>query len=44
MCGLLTKPGLGVEVNEEYVREMAAKGHDCHNPIWRDRDGAIAEW
>ena len=44
MCELLTKPGLGVEVNEAYVREMAAKGHDWHNPIWRDSDGVIAEW
>ena len=43
-CSLLTGPGLGVEVNEEYVRQMAAQGHDWHNPIWRDRDGVIAEW
>lgn len=44
MCELLTGPGLGVEVNEEYVREMAARGHDWHNPVWRDSDGVIAEW
>ena len=44
VCSLLTGPGLGIEVNEEYVREMAAKGHDWHNPIWRDSDGIIAEW
>ena len=43
-CDLLTKPGLGIDVNEEYVREMDAKGHDWHNPIWRDSDGVIAEW
>ncbi len=43
-CALLTGPGLGVDVNEDYVREMAAKGHDWHNPIWRDADGVIAEW
>ena len=43
-CELLTKPGLGIEVNEDYVREMAKIGHDWHNPIWRDSDGTIAEW
>ena len=44
MCDLMDKPGLGIEVNEEYVRKMAAEGHDWHNPIWRDSDGVIAEW
>ena len=43
-CELLTGPGLGVDVNEDYVREMAQMGHDWHNPIWRDADGVIAEW
>lgn len=36
--------GLGIEVNEDYVRKMAEIGHDWHNPIWRHRDGSIAEW
>ena len=44
MCELLTRPGLGIDVNEEYVREMAVRGHDWHNPVWRDSDGVIAEW
>ena len=35
---------LGVDVNEDYVREMAKSGHDWHNPIWRDADGVIEEW
>ena len=43
-CELMKKPGLGIEVNEEYVRKMAKEGHDWHNPIWRDSDGVIAEW
>lgn len=43
-CELLTGPGLGIDVNEEYVRRMAAEGHDWHNPVWRDRDGVITEW
>jgi galactonate dehydratase len=37
-------PGLGIEVNEEKVREMAKKGHQWRNPIWRQADGSIAEW
>lgn len=41
---LLTGPGLGIEVDEDYVRRMAAEGHDWHNPLWRDRDGGVAEW
>ncbi|MBO4367628.1 MAG: galactonate dehydratase [Clostridia bacterium] len=43
-CDLLTKPGLGVEIDEDYVRKMALEGHNWHNPIWRDSDGCIAEW
>lgn len=37
-------PGLGIDVNEEKVRETAAIGHDWKNPIWRTQDGVIAEW
>jgi galactonate dehydratase len=37
-------PGLGIEINEEFVRKMAEKGHDWKNPVWRHRDGSIAEW
>ncbi len=43
-CGLLTRPGLGVEIDEDYVRKMALEGHNWHNPVWRDSDGCIAEW
>jgi galactonate dehydratase len=37
-------PGLGIEVNESYVRKMAAIGHNWRNPVWRHRDGSVAEW
>ena len=33
-------PGLGIEVNEDLVREMAAKGHNWRNPLWRHQDGS----
>lgn len=44
MCNLLTGAGLGIDVNEDYVRKMAKEGHNWHNPIWRDSDGVVAEW
>ena len=37
-------PGLGIEVNEEQVRKMAAIGHNWRNPVWRHPDGSVAEW
>ena len=37
-------PGLSVVIDEARVRQLAAQGHDWHNPIWRDGDGCIAEW
>lgn len=37
-------PGLGIEINEEHVREMAKTGHRWRNPIWRHKDGTVAEW
>jgi galactonate dehydratase len=40
----LTGPGLGIDVNEEKVREMAAVGHNWRNPVWRQEDGTVAEW
>jgi len=39
-----TQPGLGITVNEPLVRRAAEIGHNWQNPIWRNRDGAIAEW
>ena len=39
-----TKPGLGVEVNEELVIERSRNAHDWRNPVWRHADGAVAEW
>jgi galactonate dehydratase len=39
-----TGPGLGIEVNMEYVTERAAQGHRWRNPVWRHADGSVAEW
>ena len=40
----LPKPGLGVEIDEERVIEASKQGNDWKNPIWRHKDGSIAEW
>jgi galactonate dehydratase len=40
----LTAPGLGIEINEEHVREMAKVGHHWHTPVWRTADGSVTEW
>ena len=40
----LTAPGLGIEIDENKVRQMANIGHNWHAPIWRNRDGTITEW
>ncbi len=37
-------PGLGIEIDEEKVKEKAQSGHNWRNPIWRNEDGTIAEW
>ncbi|RTE09375.1 galactonate dehydratase [Paenibacillus whitsoniae] len=37
-------PGLGITVNETYVKQMAEQGHRWRNPVWRHKDGSIAEW
>jgi galactonate dehydratase len=37
-------PGLGIEIDEDYVRARAADGHRWRNPVWRHRDGSFAEW
>ena len=36
--------GLGIEVNEPHVDRMLAKGHRWRAPVWRLKDGSIAEW
>ncbi|KSU65995.1 galactonate dehydratase [Arthrobacter sp. NIO-1057] len=44
MVAIPEGPGLGIDVNEEYVIERAAEGHRWRNPIWRHKDGSFAEW
>ena len=45
---IVSHPGLGVDINEEFVaekaREFAANGGDWKNPVWHNYDGTVAEW
>lgn len=41
---LFKKPGLGVEINEEKLKEGQKIGHHWSNPIWRTKDGNFSEW
>ncbi|TCP56374.1 galactonate dehydratase [Tamaricihabitans halophyticus] len=40
----LSKPGLGIEVDEQAVRAAADRGHRWRSPVWRHADGGFAEW
>lgn len=44
MVAIPPGPGLGIEVNEEYVVEQAHVGHRWRSPVWRHSDGSFAEW
>ena len=37
-------PGLGININEDYVIERSKEGHRWHNPIWQHPDNSVAEW
>jgi len=49
MISILEGPGLGIQINEDLIREEDAKHragqvNSWRNPIWRGPDGAIREW
>ncbi len=41
---LSAKPGLGIEIDEQKVRDNGLRGHGWKNPVWRNEDGTVAEW
>ncbi|MCC3151704.1 galactonate dehydratase [Hymenobacter sp. BT770] len=43
-CKIPEGPGLGIEIDEEYLLSRVAIGHNWHNPVWRNHDGSVAEW
>ncbi|WP_419255968.1 galactonate dehydratase (plasmid) [Caulobacter sp. ErkDOM-YI] len=44
MVAALQGPGLGVEIDEDIVREAAKDAPSWRNPIWRGQDGSFREW
>ena len=42
--GIPTDPGLGVDIDEDVVRELHKDRHRWRNPVWRHADGSFAEW
>ncbi|WP_419252707.1 galactonate dehydratase [Caulobacter sp. ErkDOM-YI] len=44
MVAALSGPGLGVEIDEDMVREAAKDAPSWRNPIWRGQDGSFREW
>lgn len=41
---LPSRPGLGIEIDEDRVRAAAKTPEEWHNPIWRFTDGSLLEW
>ena len=39
-----TGPGLGIDVDEAYVREQSQFDVNWYNPVWHHEDGRLAEW
>ena len=37
-------PGLGITINEEYVKQQSERTVNWHNPVWRNDDGSVTEW
>jgi galactonate dehydratase len=40
----LSRPGLGVEIDEARLIEASRGAVDWRNPLWRHVDGSVAEW
>lgn len=37
-------PGLGIDLDEDFIAEAAKTNHHWRAPIWRHADGSISEW
>lgn len=38
------EPGLGIDIDESHVNQQSEKPVNWHNPVWRHKDGSVAEW
>jgi len=39
-----SRPGLGIDINEAFVREISRDCPAWRNPVWRGPDGSAREW
>ena len=39
-----SRPGLGIDINEAFVREVSRDCPPWRNPVWRGPDGSAREW
>lgn len=44
MANRLSRPGLGIEIDESAVRRAAEIDHHWRNQVWFHSDGSFAEW
>jgi galactonate dehydratase len=44
MTGVPHGPGLGIDIDEQRVREAARDAPTWRNPAWRGPDGGLREW
>ncbi len=44
MIEAIVRPGLGIDVNEDMVREISRDCPPWRNPAWRGPDGYVREW
>jgi len=42
--GIPEGPGLGIDIDEDKVKQVAKEGLNWRNPSWKNYDGAVAEW
>ena len=40
----MTRPGLGIEIDEAEVRKASESAHRWRAPFWTHKDGSHAEW
>lgn len=41
---IASEPGLGVEMDEDYIRQQSRKNTEWKGPVWHNEDGSVANW
>ncbi len=43
-CKKLEGPGLGIDIDEKFMKKQSTISPRWRNPVWRHEDGSFAEW